>query len=197
MSAPTIVFIGDSITDAERRQTADGLGEGYVRELAARPELSGWTVVNRGIGGNRVVDLRARWQEDLLDLAPDAVSIFVGINEVWRRFDSDDPTSDADFAAGYRALLDTLHGVPVALVEPYLLPKDEEQRGWLGELDGKLAVVRALAAEYGAALVPAHVLLTEAGDAASLAPDGVHPNETGHRLLADTWLAHAGRILER
>lgn len=197
MSARTIVFIGDSITDSDRLRSSDGLGAGYVSLLASRPELAGWAVLNRGVSGNRVRDLQARWDEDLVSLSPDAVSIFVGINEVWRRFDSDDPTSDEDFAAGYRALLDTLTGIPVVLIEPFLLPKDDEQAGYGDELAGKIAVVRGLAAEYGAVLVPAHDIMTAAGDATALAPDGVHPNDAGHHLLADAWLEHARPILGR
>jgi len=195
MSTSTIVFAGDSVTDCGRMSTADGLGDGYVRELAGRPELAGWRVVNAGVSGNRVKDLAARWREDVLSARPDVVSVFIGINEVWRRFDENDPTSDAAYEAGLRALLETLDGVRVVLVEPVLLPKDEEQRGWAQEHAGKIAVVHALAQEFGATLVPMNAELNAAGDAAGYAPDGVHPNAAGHRLLADVWLRYAGAAL--
>ena len=197
MKEPVIVFAGDSITDGERNTTADGLGDGYVRVLAAHPRLRGWRVVNRGISGNRAQDLRARWQTDVLDESPDVVSIFVGINEVWRRFDSGDATSDEQFEAELRALIEPLAGARLVLVEPFLLPRDEEQRGWSDELAGKVRVVRALAAELGAPLVPLDLTMRAAGTASELAPDGVHPNALGHQLVADTWLAHAGSVLDR
>ncbi|WP_433675962.1 GDSL-type esterase/lipase family protein [Microbacterium gorillae] len=125
------------------------------------------------------------------------VSIFVGINEVWRRFDSDDPTSDEQYEADLRALIEPFTRTKLVLVEPFLLPKDEAQQSWSDELAGKIRVVRALAAEYGVPLVPLHATMNAAGTAADLAPDGVHPNAAGHQLIADTWLAHAGGVVER
>jgi acyl-CoA thioesterase-1 len=105
----TIVFIGDSLTDAGRREDVDGhLGHGYVRlvskELAERGDAR--AIINTGISGDRAVDLRARWEPDALAHEPDLLSIYVGINDTWRRYDSGDPTSAESFAVTYRALLD-------------------------------------------------------------------------------------------
>jgi lysophospholipase L1-like esterase len=197
MNEPVIVFAGDSVTDCERNTTADGLGNGYVRVLAEHLRLQGWRVVNRGVSGNRAKDLLTRWQVDVLDESPDVVSIFVGINEVWRRFDSDDPTSDEQYEAELRALVEPFTDTKLVFVEPFLLPKDEAQQLWLKELAGKVHVVRGLAADYGARLVPLHLTMSAAGAAADLAPDGVHPNAAGHQLIADLWLAHAVSALDR
>jgi lysophospholipase L1-like esterase len=68
------------------------------------PEL-GTKFYNRGVSGDRVIDLQARWQKDCLDLQPTWVSIYIGINDTWRRYDSDDPTSVVDFKARYHDLL--------------------------------------------------------------------------------------------
>src|SRR4051812_13548877 len=87
-----VLFQGDSITDCGRnREVATDLGKGYPLMVAAAfgaayPEM-GVTFINRGIGGNRVVDLQSRWQEDCIDLQPDWVSIYIGINDCWRRYD--------------------------------------------------------------------------------------------------------------
>src|SRR3984893_6432767 len=90
-----LVMIGDSITDSGRNQAGEGLfdaiGKGYVAQVDALltvlyPEFS-LRVINRGISGNTVRDLKARWQVDVLDLKPDWVSIMIGINDVWRQFD--------------------------------------------------------------------------------------------------------------
>jgi lysophospholipase L1-like esterase len=207
----TVLFVGDSVTDCDRRSDPDGLGRGYVRVLAATPELGGRTMVNRGISGNRVVDLEARWADDVLaarDSAAGAavVSILIGINDTWRRYDSDDPTSAADFEAGYRRLLAPLAARPatsLVLVEPFLLPVTTAQGDWREDLDPKIDVVRRLAAEFGATLVPTDVELTrlagEVGDGgtAALAADGVHPTPQGHAAIAAIWLAHAGHLLAR
>mgnify|MGYP001230988987 CR=1 FL=1 len=195
MSRPVVVFVGDSITDCDRRTDPSGLGDGYVRQLALAPELRGFDVRNRGIAGDRAVDLERRWAEDVLAAEPALVSILVGVNEVWRRFDSGDPTSPEAFAGVYRRLLEPLATNRLVLVEPFLLPVNEEQASWLEDLDGKRRVVRTLARGVGATFVPAHDSLTALGDPHGLAPDGVHPSAAGHRELAALWLREAGSVL--
>ena len=191
-----LVFVGDSITDAGRdRDDAASLGDGYVG-LVAR-DLPDAQVLNLGIGGDRAVDLEARWDRDVAGTAPDVLTLYVGVNDTWRRFDNDDPTTAEAFEATYRRLLDRVPGSPrLVLVEPYLLPVRDEQHAWLDDLADKRDVVTRLAAETGAALVPLHGLLTRAAEgagAASLAPDGVHPTPAGTRIIADAWLrAYAG-----
>ncbi len=196
-----VLFIGDSITDAGRdRSNPFDLGGGYPALVAATyaatstaaPE-SGVRFLNRGISGNRVRDLRRRWQADCLDLAPQLVSIMIGVNDMWRRYDADDPTPVEDFERDYRAILRATvdGGAPrLVLVEPFLLPVREEQRAWRGDLDPKIGVVRRLADEFAATLVPLDTLLAEATAtraAAELAGDGVHPTPDGHALIARHW----------
>jgi lysophospholipase L1-like esterase len=92
-----LVLIGDSITDCDRARpvaeaVSEALGNGYVSLIngllnATCPE-QGIRIVNMGVSGNTVRDLEARWQTDVLDLKPDWLSILIGINDVWRRFDS-------------------------------------------------------------------------------------------------------------
>jgi acyl-CoA thioesterase I len=195
MTGPTILFIGDSITDGGRLDDPDGLGDGYVRRVtAALGPGARW--LNRGITGNSSRDLRARWETDVLAERPDLVSVLVGINDTWRRYHRDDPMTAEEFETNYRALLDplTVQGTGLVLVEPFLLPVDAEQRSWRADLDPKIEVVRALAREYAAVLVPADTAFNAAGDAAALAPDGFHPNEHGTALLAALWLRHAGPV---
>jgi lysophospholipase L1-like esterase len=192
-----LLFIGDSVTDSGRRDDApDYLGDGYVRLIAERlPERR---VVNVGINGNRVVDLRDRWQVDVVDLNPDILSVYIGINDTWRRYDSNDPTSAAAFEADYRNILEQTmeHLAPkLVLVEPFVAPVTEEQDTWHEDLDEKRAVVARLAVEFGAAFVPLQSLLAAAAQehgAPAIAQDGVHPTPLGHKLIADAWLEAAG-----
>lgn len=185
----TVVFAGDSVTDCGRRTDPSRLGNGYVRDLYDDLGEHRPNIVNAGISGNRAADLADRWSTDVLAHDPSLVSILIGINDTWRRYDENDPTTAESFEASYRALLDPLN-CPVVLMEPFLLPVKDGQDAWREDLDPKLEVVRKLAVEYGAILVPTDVELTK--QAASVGPetlagDGVHPSPAGHRALADLW----------
>ncbi|ARJ04555.1 lipase [Cnuibacter physcomitrellae] len=199
-----LVFAGDSITDAGRDRADDeSLGDGYVSlvadELRRRDE--GAVVLNRGIAGNRAVDLERRWADEVLAEGPDVLTVYVGVNDTWRRFDSDDPTSVEDFEATCRRMLDTVPAATtVLLVEPYLVIARPEQRDWLTDLDPKRAAVARLAEERGARFVPLHEAMTAAAasrGAAAVAPDGVHPTPAGSRLIADAWLTAFDAALGR
>lgn len=195
----TVLFIGDSITDAGRdRANPDDLGHGYALMAAAlftaaNPDL-GAQFVNRGIGGDRVRDLRARWAQDCLAVNPAVVSVMIGINDTWRRFDSGEATSTEEYEADYRAILTAAREQQQArfvLIEPFLLPVTDDQHAWRADLDPRIAVTRRLAAEFDAALVPADGLFAAA--AADAGPytwvtDGVHLTPAGDALLAQAWL---------
>lgn len=196
----TVLFQGDSITDAARiREDSANLGLGYPSLVAAwfsamYPEKN-VTFLNRGISGNRAGDLRARWKEDALDLKPSWVSILIGINDTWRRYDSHDPTSAQVFEDNYRAILDSTRRATSArliLCEPFLLPYPEDRTVWREDLDPKIAVVRRLAQEFGAIFVPLDGAFAAAAAQREMPfwlPDGVHPTTAGHALIAQTWMA--------
>lgn len=197
MAERPLVFIGDSITDAGRREDPEGLGHGWVRLVADQLRQRGddRPIVNTGISGNRVRDLRARWSADALDHDPEILTVYVGINDTWRRYDSDDPTSADAFEQDYRFILQRAHDTlapRLILVEPFVAPVTAAQKRWGEEdLDAKRAVVRRLAGEFGAALVPLAEVMADAADKygdAALAEDGVHPTELGSSLIAGAWL---------
>jgi len=199
MTGP-LLFIGDSITDAGRRDDPEGLGHGYVRliarSLAARGDHR--TVLNRGIGGDRIGELRARWRADAIEPAPSVLTVYVGVNDTWRRFDAGLPTSAGHFETVYRGMLDEVRATVnprLILVEPFVVPVVEEQQEWLDDLAGKREAVASLATEFGAAFVPLHRVLTVAAahhGAAAIAADGVHPTELGAELIAEAWEAAEG-----
>lgn len=199
MTGP-LLFIGDSITDAGRRDDPQGLGLGYVRLIADTFAARGdrRTIVNRGIGGDRIGDLRDRWQADVMELEPSILTVYVGVNDTWRRFDQGQETAAADFEAVYRDLLDEARAVfnpRLILVEPFVTPVTEQQHEWLDDLAGKRDAVASLASEFGAAFVPLHRILTVAAahhGAAEIAADGVHPTPLGAELIAESWEAAEG-----
>ena len=194
-----ILFQGDSVTDCGRdRDDPAALGYGYVMLIAAAlqaraPEME-LTILNRGIGGNRSRDLVARWSQDCIDLAPDWVSIMIGINDTWRRSDSNDPTTAEQFESAYRTLLERVTAetsARIVLCEPFLLDHPADRLAWRQDLNPKLAIVRGLAGEFGAMLVPLDVVfgdLRETPRPDYWAADGVHPTLAGHGLIAQTWL---------
>lgn len=199
----TVLFQGDSITDAGRnRESFYDLGRGYALMTAALfsskyPEKQ-VKFINRGISGNRVKDLQARWDDDCIALKPDVVSIYIGINDTWRRYDRNDPTPVEQFEAGYRDLLNRTTSqldARIVMVEPFVLPVPEDRKQWREDLDPKINVVRELAREFGALLVPLDGLFAQASmraQAAFWAPDGVHPSPAGHALIARAWLEAVG-----
>lgn len=198
----TILFQGDSITQCGRNPTVGtDMGHGYAAicaaMLTARHPQADLCFRNRGTSGSRVIDLQMRWQQDCLDLRPDWCSILIGINDCWRRYDSNNPTSVGEFAAGYRSLLEQCHqaGIRVILCEPFVLPWPEDRRAWREDLDPKIHAVRELAVTYDAIYVPFDGLFAAAAarrPAEEWAADGVHPSPAGHALMADAWMRAVG-----
>jgi lysophospholipase L1-like esterase len=198
--ARRLVFIGDSITDCDRRLDARGLGFGYVDivadELAARGEDA--VVLNRGVAGDRVGCLKDRWQVDVLDEHPDVLTVFVGVNDTLWTFYQGWPTAPDDFERDLDDILGRTGGARLIVVDPFLLDVPGEQFRWgLGteftrrDLDRKRPIVTRLAAEHGAVFVPLQDAMSAAADergAPVVAGDGVHPTTLGHRLLARLWL---------
>ena len=203
-----VVFFGDSITDCGRDRDAtvpnQSLGSGYAMLAAAQilaDDPGGhWQFWNRGIGGNRVYDLEARLQSDVLDLQPDMVSILIGINDTWRRYDSGATSSIEDFSASYRRILSALHDnhIGVMMLEPFLLPVPDDRRQWRVDLNPRIEASRDLAREFGVPYLPLDGAFAAASTQAPPGfwlPDGVHPSLAGHGLIATAWLEMARQLL--
>ncbi|MCX5205430.1 SGNH/GDSL hydrolase family protein [Streptomyces sp. NBC_00237] len=204
----TLLFIGDSITDAGRDRTvATSLGDGYVHEIARtlRDRATAGPgpvsapgraprIINKGLNGNRVYDLESRWTTDVTALRPTVVTVKIGINDTWRRYDSQLPSPVDEFEACLDRLLkgttETL-GARLVVITPFLLPVTPEQEDWFDDLLPRTDAVLRAARDNGAQVVRADLALRRAAqerEAAELAPDGVHPSPLGHRLIADAWL---------
>ncbi|MGY5453260.1 SGNH/GDSL hydrolase family protein [Agarivorans sp. MS3-6] len=202
----TILFQGDSITDADRNKE-DGfdLGHGYAMMAASmfiseQPERN-IQFLNRGISGNRVIDLKNRWEEDCTALYPSVVSIFVGINDCWRRYDDNDPISIETFRNHYKDILLQVKdktNAKIIIVEPFVLPYPEDRIKWREDLDPKINVIRELAREFDAHLLPLDGIMNQASvyrEPSFWAGDGVHPSYTGHMLIAKEWLKILHKIV--
>ncbi len=192
-----ILFQGDSITDGNRGRSADPnhiLGHGYCFIIAAKygaqvPERK-LTFMNRGVSGNTVSNLQARWQKDTLELAPDVLSMLIGIN------DSAKVPLDQYEQIYDRLLAETKAALPnikFVLCEPFYLPKGGHRDGDARDQDVKKrqAIVAKLAEKHHAALVRLQRVFDEACQRAPAEYwvwDGVHPTYSGHQLVADEWV---------
>ncbi len=198
-----ILFIGDSITDVGRSRNFDGdLGDGFpfllAAELLHRYPKSNLKILNRGVSGDTLAQLKNRWEEDCLDLSPDLVTILIGVNDVWQSFEKNPVPSEEElemFEKNYRYLLKSLAqrtDAKVVLMEPFLLPYPKDRMEWRRQLDPRIQIVRRLAKDYHAVLVPLDGLLNAAGIVSDYQTytgiDGVHPTLTGHAHIAKAWL---------
>lgn len=197
-----LVFIGDSITDCGRgRPVGEGneLGFGYVALVNAllqtRYPGHGIRVFNMGQNGNTVLDIKARWQTDVLALQPDWVCIFIGINDVWRQFDSPLRIETHVPLARYAQKLEQLlspnrPNLQLVLATPFFL-EPHRQDPMRRQMDAYANVVRQLAQRYNATLMDSQAAmdrLLEHQHPMSLCWDRIHPNLTGHMALADAFM---------
>jgi lysophospholipase L1-like esterase len=202
----TLLFIGDSITDADRnRQCYKPFGFGYVHFVAntllAKYPTCNLKIINRGINGNTITDLKNRWQRDCIDHKPDILSILIGVNDVWRQFASEEELPQAVFAdeyeTTYRQLLNDVKekcNSQIVICEPFMFCDDLNDPVFV-ELRRYIEAVRRIAAEYDAVLVPLQKLIDE--QIKEVPPqkwslDMVHPHIWVHAWIAQQWLLSTG-----
>lgn len=194
-----VLFQGDSITDCGRnREDLNSLGQGYASMVAGQLSLRhpdhGITFINRGISGDRIYDMETRWLKDCIDLAPDFVSILIGINDTWRRYDSNTDSPIAEFESCYRRLLDNIineAGARVLILEPFVLPVPDDRIAWREDVDPRIEAVRRVAHDYDTLYIPLDKIFNDmriAHPTTSWADDGVHPTSAGHALITDEWI---------
>lgn len=206
----TFLFQGDSITDGNRGRNTDPnhiMGHGYAFSIASRvgarfPD-KGLKFYNRGISGNTVPDLAARWQQDTLDVMPDVLSILVGVNDTDFALRQKHTEATKKFENGYRTLLrqtkEELPNCLLVLCEPFIAPVgrvQEHWNDWQSEMRPKQEVVQRLAKEFSATFVPLQHVFDKATLRASAdywVWDGIHPTVAGHELITQEWLKQVGK----
>lgn len=197
-----ILLTGDSVTDCSRdRENTHSMGNGYASLIASflGGSLADLNLrfINRGISGNRSEDLLQRWEEDCIQLNPDWISILIGVNDTWRRFDRGLLTTAAEFEGNLRQLLGRSKetNANLVLLEPFCLQCGVVTADWEEDLMPKIDVVRSLAVEFDALLVPLQSLFENTLSdvpANYWAEDGVHPSAAGHGFIAQAWLKVMG-----
>ena len=186
-----ILFQGDSVTDGNRGRSADPNhihGHGYVYLIASYlgatyPEQN-WTFVNRGVSGNKVSDLKNRWEKDTFEIHPDVLCIMIGVNDLGHG------VTPEEYEKNYDELLqwtkERLPDVRLILMEPLWRNPEGEAK------DAMRATVRKLAQKYGAVFVPLQADFDAVFDSAPNPKywvwDSVHPTTAGHWLIFRRWL---------
>jgi lysophospholipase L1-like esterase len=197
-----VLFIGDSITDSNRHRAHAPLGDGYVKlfrdlMLFRQPTVT-VQVVNKGIGGNKVTQLRDRWADDVLRERPDWLSIKVGINDLISHLCSpDDPVTPRIYAEVYDGVLSrTRQALPacrILLIDPFFLSLEPfSETLWRGRvlkaLPDYLEVVQELSEKYETRHLKTHERfqhLLQSHSVECFAPEPVHPHTTGHLAIAE------------
>lgn len=204
-----LLFIGDSVTDCDRvKPEGEGLfaalGNGYVANIdallqAVYPEL-GIRVVNKGISGNTVRDLKNRWQEDVFDQKPDWLSIMIGINDVWRQYDTPFIKEKHVYIEEYEETIWKLVTETKPLVKglvlmtPFYLESNEQDK-MRQTMDQYGRVVRKISEEANCLFVDTQAAFNEVLKdlyPATLAWDRVHPSAAGHMVLTRAFLKEIG-----
>lgn len=199
-----ILFIGDSITDCGRNyQDEYDLGNGFS-QLAGNLVLGKYptldlTVHNRGINGDKLSDLSARWSKDCLALRPDTVTVLIGVNDIWHNRSMDrliDEAYLAEFDRTYRKLLielkETNPKVQLIILQPFILPMSIDRLEWRQELQQMHRVIEAIAKDFQADYIEVDDYLMslskEIPPQKLTSNDGIHPTQIGHGVIANLWL---------
>ena len=219
-----ILFIGDSVTDGGWGNSAGSAkptsernlwdqnhiyGHSYMMLCAAhyqseRPDMN-VEFLNRGISGDDLSRLEKRWEEDVIRLHPDVLSLLVGTNDIHYYLQAHEkkPFDFAGWEKRYRDLLDRarkqnpkvelLLGTPfVAKVGKIGKADDYAMRDSLiAQLD---TIVCHIAHDYNATLLRYDLLFAGLkGENSHWIWDGIHPTAAGHQRMADLWISQCDK----
>ena len=205
-----ILFQGDSITDVDRVRNSEGFvelgfpqlyGNGYPLLVSARLGFEcpkEYEFVNRGISGNRVIDLLGRMKVDMINLKPDVMSILIGVNDVWHEYLTGNGICAEMYEELYNLLISevkkALPDIRIMILEPFVLRGDGTEANYdefRSEVLLRAAAAKRVAERNHLEFIP---LQEKFDEAAKIAPanhwlgDGVHPTPAGHELIAREWI---------
>ena len=200
----TLLLIGDSITDAGRRGPARPMGVGYARLLqglqAAREPAKPVRFINKGIGGDTIVDIESRWERDALRLQPDWLLLYTGINDLNSTYGRRVAVTPELYRAGLQRCLGAARAAQpdlgLVVIAPFLLSRDDHPDSYRHEVLQRLPGYSGAAAEVARSLGARFVdlqavmcpLMDRFGNRAlggNLGADIVHPSELGCLAIAE------------
>jgi lysophospholipase L1-like esterase len=200
------LFQGDSITDANRDRDDERIGSeifGYGYPLLFASDVlknnkGKYEFLNRGISGDRIVDVYARIKCDIINLKPDVMSILIGVNDVWHELNEQNGVDTPKFEKVYSMLIEeikeALPDIKIIILEPFVLYGEGSKRyydDFRKGVEEKAAVAKRVADKYNLAFVPLMKQFDDAasdGDTKYWTTDGVHPTAAGHQLIKEELL---------
>lgn len=216
-----ILFIGDSITDgnwgrprktgapSSERNLLDMnhiYGNGYMYLCAVYYQSKypdkNYEFFNRGISGNTLDDLEKRWENDVISLQPDILSILIGINDIDKIIKEGGEFDMAEWEQKYRSLIKRAYesnsNLKLVLCAPFVAktgklssaPDYEKRLNLICEC-GK--VIEKIANDYNAVFVSYFELFNnlqmQSGENSTYwIWDGIHPTPAGQGKMAELWL---------
>ena len=205
-----VIFLGDSITQQGENFEGEGTYKGFITSL--RENVSQEVeLINKGIGGNKVPDLLLRYNDDVLKLKPNIVFIYIGINDVWHKYDWGTGSDIDIYEKGLRKIITDIKavGAKIILCTPTVIGenngefklnnnfKDIDTMEIMNkDLDAFSDVVRNLSSEFNTDLLDLRKkfkeYISENNDQnmpkGVLTSDGVHLNNEGNKLIADAMI---------
>ncbi len=208
------LFQGDSITDVNRVDPEDGgvgsylFGYGYPLLVAAdllKNKKGEIEFVNKGVSGNRIVDLYARIKDDIINLKPDAMSILIGVNDVWHELSVQNGVEAEKFERIYNMLIseikEALPDIKIIIIEPFVLKGTGTEMYYdefRVEVKKRSEAAKRIAEKFGLPFVTLQDkfdIASADGDTAYWLTDGVHPSAAGHQLIKEALIEEINRII--
>ena len=197
-----ILFQGDSITDAGRARDNDvNVGVGYPLLVKAMLgfELPGkYEFVNRGISGNRIVDVYARIKNDIINLKPDVMSILIGVNDVWHEIANQNGVCADKYFKIYDMLIDevktVLPDIRIMIMEPFALKGPATEENWEvfdAEVKKRAAMAKKISEKHNLTYIKLQNGLDKLSkniETTYWLADGVHPTAMGHEYIKQEWI---------
>lgn len=210
----TVLFFGDSITDCARNGDHFlKLGSGYANHVSATLGAqcpNQYEFINRGISGNRIVDLYARIKVDFINLKPDIASIFIGVNDVWHEISREDGVDTPKFEKIYDMMLEEIYSanpdIKLILIAPFVLEGSatcntdeipDRLNRFITGVAQKVDAVKRIAKKYNLPLIDTQSAFNEALKKAGpdyWTMDGVHPTAAGHEIIKNLWIEEFNKL---
>lgn len=211
----TLLFQGDSITDAHRVRAnyypnnGQGMGNGYVfhivTHLMGNYPKTNWQCYNRGISGNKVFQLAERWEDDCMQLKPNVLSVLIGVNDFWHTLTSNYEGTVRTYENDLKTLLTNtkkeLPNLQLIIGEPFVAKGGTAvgDKSWVNTFPAYQEAARKVANELGAAFIPYQQIFDDAMKLAPVSywcPDGVHPSMAGAYLMAKGWIEAFDKLMK-